>query len=312
MIDAPIFLIGSERSGTTLLRLMLSSHPQIAWCNEFEYSVDHVGDDGSTPAVADYIESLSAHRIFRATGFTIDPNQTYLENVNGFLEQRRQAENKPIIGATCHRYYHRLLKLWPNAKFIFLHRDGRDVARSCIQMGWDGNVYTGVSRWIIAEEAWDNLKNSLPDDRYTETSYEKLISDPPAVLAQLADFIGPGYDERMLDYDQTTTYKKPDPKLISQWKRKLSKSQLQILESRIGDRLAEQGYELSGHPRITIGPMRRIWFKLHDRFGRLMFRIKRYGLWLSIADSLSLRFGPHAWRKSVLLKKGAIDTTHLR
>lgn len=39
-VEKPIFLVGAERSGTTVLRLMLDHHPQIAWCNEFEYVVD--------------------------------------------------------------------------------------------------------------------------------------------------------------------------------------------------------------------------------------------------------------------------------
>jgi|GEM_PF-5624238 len=49
MISEPIFLVGSERSGTTVLRLMLAHHPQIAWCQEFEYAVDRVSDDGNFP-----------------------------------------------------------------------------------------------------------------------------------------------------------------------------------------------------------------------------------------------------------------------
>ncbi|MGL5077751.1 MAG: sulfotransferase, partial [Waterburya sp.] len=39
LIKQPIFLVGAERSGTTLLRLMLDNHPQLAWCYEFEYAV---------------------------------------------------------------------------------------------------------------------------------------------------------------------------------------------------------------------------------------------------------------------------------
>ena len=45
-IHEPFFLVGSERSGTTLLRLMLDHHTQLSWCNEFEYAVDLVSDKG--------------------------------------------------------------------------------------------------------------------------------------------------------------------------------------------------------------------------------------------------------------------------
>ena len=45
LVDQPIFLVGAKRSGTTVLRLMLKSHSQLAWCNEFEYAVDLISDE---------------------------------------------------------------------------------------------------------------------------------------------------------------------------------------------------------------------------------------------------------------------------
>lgn len=48
-ISKPVFLVGAERSGTTVLRLMLDHHPQIAFNNEFEYAVDLVSDEGKWP-----------------------------------------------------------------------------------------------------------------------------------------------------------------------------------------------------------------------------------------------------------------------
>jgi hypothetical protein len=60
-----------------------------------------------------------------------------------------------------HRHYDRLLRLWPEARFIHLVRDPRDVASSCIGMGWAGNVWTGVTRWIEAERLWDEVRGDL-------------------------------------------------------------------------------------------------------------------------------------------------------
>ena len=117
---------------------MLGHHPEIAWQNGFELSTDMVSDDGDWPNLETYYERLTTGRIFLSSDFTIDRALTYPELVRDFLEQRRSREGKPRIGATVHRHFDRLLYLWPDAYFIHLIRDGRDVARSTIVMGCPG------------------------------------------------------------------------------------------------------------------------------------------------------------------------------
>ena len=75
--DAPFFLVGAERSGTTLLRLMLDHHPELAFRNEFEFAVDRVGEDGSFPDVRTYTEHLRLSRTFAMSGFAIDESLDY-------------------------------------------------------------------------------------------------------------------------------------------------------------------------------------------------------------------------------------------
>ena len=57
----------------------------------------------------------------------------------------------------------RLTRIWPDARFIHLVRDPRDVARSVIPMGWAGNTWVGVERWMEAERLWDRVRSSLPN-----------------------------------------------------------------------------------------------------------------------------------------------------
>ncbi|MEQ9237509.1 sulfotransferase family protein [Coleofasciculus sp. E2-BRE-01] len=125
-VDKPIFLVGAERSGTTVLRLMLDHHPQIAWCYEFEYVVDQISDNGDFPQLEAYYEWLETHRIFQSTGFEIDRSLSYPQLANSFLCQRCQRldrTGKPLVGATVHRHFDRLLQIWPNARFIHVPYD---------------------------------------------------------------------------------------------------------------------------------------------------------------------------------------------
>ncbi len=307
----PLFLVGAERSGTTLLRLMLDSHPQIAWCQEFEYAVDLVSDEG-WPAVDTYADWLQTHRVFRSMAFDIDRSLTYPQLVNSFLIQKQTRDGKHIVGATVHRHFDRLLTIWPTAKFIHLVRDGRDVARSCIVMGWAGNVWTGVESWITAERLCEQFRQQLAADRWIDLVYEQLICEPETCLERVCRFMGTKYDPQMLEYHRTTTYDRPDPKLIHQWKRKLTPRQVGLVESRIGDMLIERGYELSGRPPAQVSLLRTLMLRIQSRWGVTRFRINRYGPWLWLMSFLSRRMPWRSWQKRVKLQINAVDAAHLK
>ena len=111
--EAPVFLVGSERSGTTLLRLMLDHHPEIAFEKEFDFVVTEVSDTGELPAAKAYREWITG---VRGANYALDPALGYRELVNDFLRQKQAASGgKPYVGATIHRNFDRLRFLWPDA-----------------------------------------------------------------------------------------------------------------------------------------------------------------------------------------------------
>lgn len=312
MIEKPFFLVGAERSGTTVLRLMLDHHSSIVWQQEFEYSVDLITDDGVFPSLTFYKEYLECDRIFRATGFTFDEKLDYPSLVDSFLRQKLESRQKRVIGATVHRHFHRLLYIWPDAQFIHIIRDPRDVARSCIGMGWAGNVWYGVGEWVKVEKLWDKLKNQLTSDRYIEIKYEDLIKNPTATLTEICQFMGLSFDDAMLTYDQDTTYSLLDPKLIKQWQKKLSSEEIQLVESKVKDLLSSRGYELSGLPTLEITPMMRQKLKFQNWWLKLQFRINYFGLSLVISDYFSRKLGLKSWQKEIKLKMDQIVIKNLK
>jgi hypothetical protein len=311
-VKQPVFLVGSERSGTTVLRLMFDHHPDIAWYGEFEYCVDFLPDGGGWPDPASFHRYLAGERAFRATGYPIDPSLDYVGLVSSFLRRKLDQDRKRIIGATVHTHFDRLPRVWPDAKFIHLLRDGRDVASSCIGMGWAGNVWVAVDRWIVAEQLWSRLSRELPPGRSIDVTYESLIREPEAALTRVCEFMGATFSPSMLHYDENTTYSKPDAKLIAQWRRKLTPRELQWAESRIGDMLVERGYELSGHPRITISWCTRCRLRWQDRVWRKLFRLKRYGWWLEFSHLLARRLRIESWREKVQRRIDDINMGYLK
>jgi LPS sulfotransferase NodH len=306
----PFFLVGSERSGTTLLRLMLAHHGRIECAPEFEFLVEKVPATG-WPALEPYYEWLATNRIFVPHGFAVDRTLDYPALMRSFVAQYCRRTEKPIHGATCHKHFDRLLRIWPRARLVHLLRDGRDVARSCIGMGWAGNVWHGAQRWIDAEELWSALVPVLPPPQRFELRYEDLIRQPEQELARLCAFLGTDYDAAMLDYSRDSSYERPDPKLIGQWKRKLSSAELALLEARIGPMLRARGYEESGVPAARVGAWRRSVLALEDRLGRFRFRRERYGLGHVVCARLARTLGLEGWSRKLLLAQNEIDDRHL-
>jgi hypothetical protein len=311
-ISSPIFLVGAERSGTTLLRLMLDHHPQIAFNYEFEFAVDQIDAAGNWPDLSAYYEYLAYHRIFLSTGFAIDPSLDYPALVNDFLLQKQQRDNKPIVGATVHHKFHNLIKIWPKAKFIHILRDGRDVARSNIFMGWAGNMFTSADLWIVAERLWIKLRTQLQPEQQITIYYEELIQTPEQILTQICDFIGVPFDQAMFDYAKHSTYSSPDPSIKERWRKQLTDYEIQLAECKIATMLTERGYPLSGLPLLKITPWLRLRMYIQNRWYKNLFRIRRYSFSLYLQDFLSRRLGMKNWQKRVKLRINATENKYIK
>ena len=120
---------------------------------ESVFLVDQIKEDGELPSTKAYHEYIRNHRIFRMSGLQIDESLGYPTLVDGFLEQHRCSKQKPYVGATVHRAFDRIPFIWPAARYIYLVRDGRDVASSIIRMGWAGNMWHAVLPWSDQSDA---------------------------------------------------------------------------------------------------------------------------------------------------------------
>jgi Sulfotransferase family len=290
-LERPIFLVGAERSGTTLLRLMLDSHPEIAFNLESEYLVSQISPDGGFPEIARYRDWLNDDRVFRHSRFRIDETLDFPALLNSFLDQKKSRDAKNLVGATVHHHFARLRTIWPRARYLYLYRDGRDVANSVMRMGWAGNSYVAADRWLEAEREWDQLRPALEPAAWIEVRYEDLVAETRTELERICAFIGVAFSEKMLDYVRTSTYAAPDPALKYQWKTGMRKLDLQRLEAKLGDGLSRRGYPPSTHPRIAVSPLTRRYLGLQSRFRMFLDRLERFGVALTLRETLSRRLG---------------------
>lgn len=251
---SPTFLIGAERSGTTLLRLMVDSHPEITCVENLDYVINAVEADGSFPSLADYAVRLETETVYSTSGFSLDMDLPDLAAVaNDFIAQRTAAAGKTTVAVMAHDGLEAILRIWPDAKFIHIVRDPRGVALSAKAFEWGTAVYFGISRWANLMDEWDKVTAPLSADRLMEIRFEDLVTDHETVLAAVCGFLGHSYSNDMLSYAAETDYELPIAGKATEWKSLITDREMQEIEARVGDRLSAKGYEPSGLAAIDVG-----------------------------------------------------------
>lgn len=282
------FMCGALRSGTTMVRLMLDNHNHISNVGEYDFLVEWpVEFDDQT--AKDYINWLRSDRIFKKSGLRIDDTLDRVQLVRSFVDQLA-AENK-VTTINIHRHFDRLPALFPEARYIHLLRDPRDVARSSIGMGWAANVYYGVDHWVDTEESWNSLRDLIAPDRFMEIRFEDVVTKPQETLQRVCEFLSLDFDQKMLDYHQNSTYSKPDTSLIYQWKRKLSADEIALVESKASVLMKSRQYEIVSSLPVNIPCTRKLHLWVNNKSGRFVSSVKRIGLVLTLLQIVTRKLG---------------------
>lgn len=195
MADAPIFIIGCGRSGTTLLRMMLDSHPRISAGEETKFLAD------LEPIVGEHWRLLSAYGFSRdwwlgqIRDFYVDFQAAYLAR----RSKHRWAEKTP--GYTFHLDF--IGALFPDAQYVHLIRDGRDVVASFRdRWGYRAGLRAANSVWRESVRRARTFAERLPEGRYHELRYEALVAEPENEMRALLAFLGEAWDPQVLRYDE--------------------------------------------------------------------------------------------------------------
>jgi hypothetical protein len=301
---APVFVVGFQRSGTSLLRAMLDEHPQLAlstdsqfiprfWQNRARYQSD--GRVDARRLVADVLllprvrewglpESAIAARLDELE----DP--TLSEALAVVFRAYADTKGKPIWGDKTPGYVLRiplLGSLFPAARFVHVIRDGRDATISCLRRGVVvHNFARGADLWVQRVGRGRSAGRALGPRRYLEVRYEDLVSDPTTTLTGVCDFLELPFDERMLGYTERAlsdlpervryrhdNLAKPPTPGLRDWRTDMSPSDLAVFQAIGGRLLDELGYE-RGVARIPVSARLTAWRQVASartaQFGRVI------------------------------------------
>jgi protein-tyrosine sulfotransferase len=257
----PIVLGGCGRSGTTLLRMMLDSHPRISCGPESSVFRRRAIDPD---ALADRFGL--ARGAVRAIDDTAVSRPAFIEAFATLCLQEagkaRWAEKTPRnisrIGA--------IFRFFPAAHFVHVLRDGRDVACS-LRTHPRHEVVDGrlvpLDTWkplAACARRWrDDIECSRPwwsDPRFHTLRYEDLVRDPGSVLRRLMIFLGEPWADVMLAYagdgpssrDVTRFAQSPEAigavsaASIGRWQRDFNANDRRTFKRIAGPLLIELGY----------------------------------------------------------------------
>lgn len=269
------FIIGSGRSGTTLLRAMFDSHPDMAIPFESYFVADMamVKDRYHEGGVFDpdhYVNDMLGYYRFQRWELPEDQVRDryakeappdFADAVRLAYRMYAEAQGKSRYGDKTPRYVTTvpvLAETFPESIFIHIIRDGRNVALSYLEMEWGpDNLKKAAKKWKERVEVGRRDGGALGPRRYTEIRYEDLVGDPEGEMARLADFVGieihPAmfrYYERADEIRKGANYphrhqhiSKPPTKNLRDWRTIMSDEDIELFDGIAGDLLHELGYE---------------------------------------------------------------------
>jgi hypothetical protein len=281
------FIVGVPRSGTTLLRLMLDAHPDLAIPFETHFISAFVGRDRlQSPTAQEFSRKVIATPYWRNLGISADEFRFAVDSIKPFsvaeglrviyrlyagrFGKRRWGDKTPPYLKSMSA----IQGLLPEAHFIHIVRDGRDIALSSRKL-WFGpgeDIETAAEVWINELANARRQANQL--EHYIELKYEALVYDPEYMLRTVCQYLRLDYSPSMLGYFEVAkarlseviqafgqdggqhgpdlptflsihdrTSQPPDPTRIGQWKTQMSRNEQNRFESIAGRWLTEFNYE---------------------------------------------------------------------
>lgn len=190
----PIFIVGCQGSGTTLLRLILDSHPNISCGPETRFLPDfaRITSDANWPHMAQY-------------GF---PKAYWHEKIAGLFDtvqhdyavrrgKTRWADKTPRYALSLDY----IDALFPTCQVVHVIRDGRDVVASHRDRWGLLSACKAVRKWPLYIRTARSAGARLPADRYIEVRYEDLVTDTEPTVRRLLDFLGEPWDDAVLAHE---------------------------------------------------------------------------------------------------------------
>ena len=306
MTAPPLLVLGVRRSGTTLLRVMLDRNSELAVPDE-TYFIPQLADRHrgavDVNAFVDYLRRLPTLREWGVeigqVRLRLEPGMSVGRAIGAVYETYAAAHWKRRWGDKTPMYMQQLSmleRLFPDALYLHLIRDGRDCALSFLQLP-EGIV---TRSWAYPRDAagfacqWRSevraarALGARAGGRYLEVRYEGLVADPAGTLERICAHAGLPYEPEMLDYSASIdvsrlphqqSLTRPPTAGLRDWRNDMTVHDVRAFEAVAADVLSELGYEVTGTVTAR-GRLRRLDYAARVRAWNATGRaVRRSPLW---------------------------------
>lgn len=229
-LTKPVFMIGMPHSGTSVLASTFRLHPDIAMWTEAPEVWEPYWEEGvdseynrMVPRYDTDVEQMDINRIRYAFGkFVQSQNKKRLLNKN--------PRNTARISF--------MRKIFPDAKIIYIYRDGRDVVNSIVRNMDKNKMLEEISNRLIRTiSEVEKQKEKIPEADFYEIRYEDFCERPNEILIE-------AYKKCELEISDKIIKRLPKklPNFNGKWKKELNLNQQEILEKKLEDVQKKYGY----------------------------------------------------------------------
>lgn len=271
-MNTPLFVLGVSRSGTTLLRVILDRSPGIAIPDE-TFFIPQLAHRHTSPIDPDaFLDDL--RRLPRLAAWEVSteelaarllPTMSVGEALAATFSAYAAKHGKARWGDKTPMYMRHLgliERLFPDAQYVHLIRDGRDAALAFLDMPEGVVTRTWAHprsaagfacEWLTEVSRARDLGRRLGPSRYFEIRYEALVADAERVVRSVCDFAGLPFESAMLEYAGAVDVSskphhqrllQPPTRAVRDWRTQMRRADALAFEAIAGGLLAELDYEL--------------------------------------------------------------------
>jgi hypothetical protein len=281
---APFFIVGANRSGTTLLRLILNAHSRLAVPEEVVYFDSQIAgvpvERWRRPGLSSSDYAAFVRRFVHGCSRSLDGLDAasliaeileegppdFRRPYRAVLERWAERHGKARWGEKTPGnlfYADVIAEMFPQARFVHMVRDPRAVVSSMQRVSFfpDDVAFNALTWRKHLTEGRALLEEHVPPARRLTLRYEYLVTDPEQAVRAVCDLLGERFEPAMLRFHETAgAYMKPSAASgfneaattpissegVDKWKRRLSREERAVVDRLCAPQMRAFGYEPAG------------------------------------------------------------------